>query len=90
MRRIAAYNLKSGSRSVSPRQVRSALFVPLEKYLITLAEDNGESWNLNDLAREAARVAFGASDRKKIALAYANDDEKLSQRISQMYERYRS
>ena len=88
LRRIIAYNIDESSRSANPKQVRTSLITPLEKYVLALSNQGAgdTSRSLTDLLKEASRLKLDAKTRREQALAVAPN----LGRIGTMYLRYRN
>lgn len=88
LRRIAAHNIEESSRTTTPKHVRTGLVVPLEKYILELANtsDDDIPQTLIGLTREASKLRLDAKERKEQALELAPG----LGRIGTMYKRYRN
>lgn len=88
--RIAAENITEQSRTMTPKEVKSMLITPLEKYILALAETDETAGALLDgseLYRRARRVELSVPDRKEQTLNAALSG-KLG-RVGTMYLQYR-
>jgi len=86
--RIAAYNLDESARSSNPQQVRSGLIIPLEQFILALADtdQNGDApQTLPGLYKKASGYRRSPEERREQALQSAPSLGKVGIR----YLRYR-
>lgn len=88
LRRMAAEHLTVSDRSAPVGTVRSALIIPLEKYIIELArQTTASSQSLPEMKKRAKRHDLNASERRAQALAVASTGQ--LGKVGAMYIRYR-
>ncbi len=91
-RRLLARNVISASRNCLPRQIGSASVLPLEAYMIVLADMNeGKEFSLEELACRASRVrrSLAQASRRAEAKTIAESANKtLGSRACKMYLEY--
>ena len=86
LRRIAAHRLTSEAKSCNPSILSSKLTIPIEKYIIALANTNNkQSLSLSELSKMALKVTLDTADRKEKAIQYST---KTQDRIAKMYLKY--
>ena len=95
LRRIAAKHIKEASRSAEPKQVSSALILPLEKYILELSQDQDnigklpEQTTLQELEKRVRKHNLNQKERREQALAVAKLGSGLG-KIATMYLSYRA
>ena len=93
LRRLLAHNVVSVSRNCPPGQIGNASFIPLEAYMIILADDmnEGEQLSLEELYRQAKQVqkSLAQASRRTTAKTITESANKtLGSRVCRMYLEY--
>ena len=92
LRRLLAHNVVPASRYCPPSQTKNASIVPLEAYIIVLADMNkGEQLSLEKLYRQASRVqqSLAQASRRATAKTITESANKtLGSRVCRMYSEY--
>ena len=92
LRRLLAYNVVPASRDSPPSQTKNASFVPLEAYMIVLADmKEGEQFSLDELCYQAKRVQKSlaqASRRATVKTITESTNKTLGSRVCRLYLEY--
>ena len=92
LRRLLAHNVVPASRNCPPDQIKNASIVPLEAYIIVLADmKEGEQFSLEELYRQAKQVqkSLALAARRTTAKTITESANKtLGSRVCRLYLEY--